>query len=278
MNETSGSAHSPDRGTSLDERYRRFSAVRARSVVDGWSYQRIGTGHPVVWLPGGAGDATIWFDQAMRMARERASVLIHFPAIASVNELVSGVLRVMDDADAVAADVVGTSLGGMIAERVAARAPARVRSLVLGNTGRVERTGADALRRSLRLLRLMPTAVLRAGAIRRIEGLLAGCDDAGLWGELYTRPYRSHDVRARLVAQQRTLVELAESAPDLTGWSGRTSIVSADDDQLITIAARERLCEAHPSARRVRFPSGGHLLVATRADDYAAALREALLG
>ena len=102
-----------------------------------------GTGPCVVFAHSLACDASMWDAQAARL-RDRFTVLrydvrghgrsaCHVPP-ATIDDLAADLLRVLDAFDVGAAHVVGLSLGGLIAQVLAATAPERVARLVLADT------------------------------------------------------------------------------------------------------------------------------------------------
>lgn len=100
------------------------------------NYAVIGAGEQaVVMLPGGAGDGSNWSDMAVGLSERFHCIVLDYPPVTSVEVLIDGVGAVLDAEGVSRAHLIGTSLGGMLAQAFPERAPDRARSLVLGNTG-----------------------------------------------------------------------------------------------------------------------------------------------
>jgi len=118
---------------------------RTAAAVDA-KVERMGEGPPVVFLHGLLGLNRHWYDAAGRLSSDFECVLIEAPllelrgrrcSIEGVQDLIEHELRTVSEP----AVLVGNSLGGHIALRIALTKPERVRGLVLaGSSGLFERT------------------------------------------------------------------------------------------------------------------------------------------
>jgi pimeloyl-ACP methyl ester carboxylesterase len=171
------------------------------------------------------------------------------------------------------AHVLGVSWGGVIATRMALRAPEKVRSLVL----------ADSSRGSGR------TAEGRAGMLRRVEELAA--------------------VGSRVFAHLRGPKLLASSAPEplvdqvietmsrvrLAGYRGAAAMMAAtdhtdalrdiavptlvlvgEDDRVTGVVESEALAAGIPGARFAVVPGGGHAVCQENPREFAGRVRQFL--
>lgn len=107
-------------------------------------YEREGAGPPLVLVSGLLSDVTNW--QPVRAALSRSYDVIAFdnrcsgrtvanPVATGRDTMVADCLAVLDHLEIPAAHVVGHSLGGIVGLHLAARHPARVRSLVVAGCG-----------------------------------------------------------------------------------------------------------------------------------------------
>jgi pimeloyl-ACP methyl ester carboxylesterase len=115
------------------------------------AFERLGgTDRPVMLVPGFGSSrqqnwkSTGWYDDLVAAGRHVVAMDCrghgqsdkpHNPALYGHDRMAEDVLSVMDAAGVTAADVVGYSMGGFIALRLAVQAPARIASLALGGVG-----------------------------------------------------------------------------------------------------------------------------------------------
>ncbi len=193
-----------------------------------------------------------------RVPRARASTtaawggLSASPGPYTVAEMADDAVSVLDAAGVEAAHVYGISLGGMIAQEVALRHPARVRALVLGATTR----GGDGARAGLRR---------RRSRFVRLRAQMTA--EHAVWASVPINYARAHPRRGRrpdrrghraapaLPGRGRVLQRAARGRH---GHDARvedirapTLVVHGAEDVLIPPANGERLAARHPRRRAV---------------------------
>lgn len=222
-----------------------------------------GTGAPVILLPGAQGTAETFYKQLLGWGGRRPLVSVTYPPLTDGAALADFVAALANALDAERFDLVGTSLGGYIAQWVAARHPARVDRLVVGNSfcDPAPAQSADKRRALDR-----DAGVIKAEALARIEG----APDSELKSvqlDLMGRCQPAATLRARMLA-----VQLAVPVPPLGVPDERILLLECDDDPLIPAPMRAALRHKHPGARHVALPTGGHYPYITQADAYGAAV------
>src|SRR6516164_7140179 len=116
-----------------------------RARIDGieLAYELRGSGSPLVMIHGAQGDQTMFNDLASRFAEhfrvltfdQRGSGLSEKPHTAyTIALLADESAALMDNVGFSAAHVIGVSMGGTVAQELALRHPAKIRSLILGCT------------------------------------------------------------------------------------------------------------------------------------------------
>ena len=188
------------------------------------------------------------------------------------------VMAVLDAADIDRAHVVGTSLGGMVAQELAVASPERVDRLVLACT---TPGGEEAFPRPERTLRLMAEAPALAPdiALRRfVENALA------------ERTVAEHPELVQWIYEKRR-----EFPPDPVGWHAQaaagashdaysrlrriqapTLVLHGTEDGVVDPRNAEILEREIPGARRVMFEGGGHLFFWEEPDRFVDVVREFL--
>ncbi|HXW07143.1 MAG TPA: alpha/beta fold hydrolase [Vicinamibacterales bacterium] len=191
----------------------------------------------------------------------------------TIEDMATDALAVMDAMGAERFHLAGHSMGGIIAQEVALRAPARVRSLALlctfarGSQGSKltpalliaairMRIGTRRMRRHAFLELVMPSAYLR------------GQDTDRLAEDL--RPLFGHDLAEQPSIAMRQLRAMAryDSSGRLAALGGiPTLVVAASGDRIAVPAYGRALTAAIPGARYVEIGDAGHGVTIQRADE-----------
>ena len=180
-------------------------------------------------------------------------------------DLAADVIDVMDDAGVDSATIFGLSMGGMIAQETAMRAPERVTGLVLAATappmpGYKPKSGSTlamslvrppGYRESLdRYFRKLWASATAEGFAERNPELM---DE--LVGQIVERP----TPRSLLMHQLRAVVGWGR-VERLERITAATVVVHGSEDNLMDIRAGRRLAELIPGSRFVELEGVGHLI------------------
>lgn len=248
-----------------------------------WQEHGAPDGAPVLLIMGLGGSARAWWRLLPHL--EPQGRLIAFDnrgtgessrvsGFLSMKDLVADTVAVMDAADLPSAHVIGVSMGGMIAQHLALDHRDRVRSLCLGCTTPVGRSGAPPWRL------LLASALRPAVGPQRTFELVAPA--------LYSAATRKHaadriaqDLRVRAAENTPGSTIIAQMAA-VSGHDTRkrlgelaglpVTVVHGDEDALVPIARGEELAGAIPGATLVPIPGAGHQLVTDAEDATAAAV------
>ncbi|HLF80671.1 MAG TPA: alpha/beta hydrolase [Anaerolineales bacterium] len=245
--------------------------------VDGASWEYICTGQgerALLFLHGMAGAHDIWWQQIEALQDRFRTVSLTYPAVDTLEGLRQGINAVLEDAGVQRFAVVGTSLGGYLAQYLVARQPGRIRQAVFANTFPPNLILARRTRGADLLIRLVPQALLMAGMRwnTRLSIYPASGRSALLKGYLDEGTHRSMD-KARFLARYRAVVEWFDP-PDLAEIP--VMIVESANDPLISPALRQLLRRTYPSARVHTFGAVGHFPYVNEPQAYSAVLEEFL--
>jgi pimeloyl-ACP methyl ester carboxylesterase len=161
------------------------------------------------------------------------------------------------------AHLVGASMGGMIAQTIAARRPERVLSLasIMSSTGSPWR-GQPALRTYSKFLRPMPSN--REGYIDQAAALFAWIGSPGFdrdepaLRELLGRMYdRGHDVGSS-ARQLAAILASGNRTGELRRITAPTVVIHGTDDKLVGPSGGRATARAIPGARLVTIEGMGH--------------------
>jgi pimeloyl-ACP methyl ester carboxylesterase len=180
--------------------------------------------------------------------------------LADMADDAAGLLRELDLAPA---HVIGASMGGMIAQTLAARHPESVRSLVsiMSNTGN-RWSGQPSPRVYAALLRRAPSE--RAAFVRHMEGVFKAIGSQGLprdeediralAGAGYDRDHDPHGPGRQLAA----IIASGDRTAELHKISVPTLVVHGTADPLVSPSGGRATARAIPGAKLMKVQGMGH--------------------
>jgi aminoacrylate hydrolase len=247
----------------------------------------VGVGDPIVWIHGSGVAACGWAPQIDAFAATHRCVSFDHRGVGrsprgaqriTIDGLVGDALAVLDAAQVERAHVVGHSLGGLVALRLARVAPARVRSLGLWCTFA---SGAVPTRLTWPIVWLGARSVMGTQAMRRrafgamifsrAEQARPDLDaELARLGGIFGRDLGDGPSVAR---EQVMAMRGEDETPYLADLSVPTQVLSADEDLIATRSAGEALAAGVTGAEFVAFSDAGHALPLTRTAEVNARYR-----
>lgn len=234
------------------------------------AYLDAGSGSPVVLIPGADGMKETFRYQVPALEGGHRVLVAdlrdrHAPD-ASFDRLADDVAELMDEAGVPSAVVVGQSLGGAIALRLATRYPERVRGLLISNSLThitldhlgLNRTGLIPLARFT--TRYLPTGVSRALARLWSRAEVWIFDDSPGWANvveyaLWTGP---RTVSSAVSNGRVDLFRRVDLRAELRHVRAPTLVVRGDRDFYMPPHWSDEILQFVPHARCVRVPDTGH--------------------
>jgi pimeloyl-ACP methyl ester carboxylesterase len=223
-----------------------------------WEYIAFGKGQEtIVFLHGMTGAYDIWWQQMEDLQDRYRVISVTYPAVDSLEKLSEGVLAIMDAEGAERANIVGTSLGGYLAQYLVANHPDRILRAVFSNTFPPNDIIAEKNKTIGAVLPFLPEwlvmDVLRDSFVKSIYPA-SGNNELTL--AFLTEIGSGRMSKAQVVGRYRCVVQ-PFTAPDLNKLKIPVLIIEADNDPLVEKALREQLKSTYPSAQ-VRTLSSGH--------------------
>lgn len=185
-------------------------------------------------------------------------------------------VTVLDELGCEAADVLGTSFGGVVATRMALRHPDRVRSLVLADStpgsGTTPERAAAMRRRGDELAEVGPEAFVATRAPRLVSPQADPATVervAATMAEAISLPGYAHAALAMADTDHRD---------DFGRITVPTLVVVGEHDQVTPPATSRAIAAALPDATLVEVPDAGHVSNVENPDAFNALVREFLTG
>jgi pimeloyl-ACP methyl ester carboxylesterase len=229
----------------------------------------------LVMLPGTLGTAQIFWKQIAALGDRIRIISVTYPPVDNIRDLADALAALLDHLGLGQAHLLGSSLGGYLAQWFAVQYPERVESLVLGNT-LCDPYVSNPSRKPVEALRQMSAEAHHAAVLSAVESWSEPEPIFRTVKEILRESGRRLIPAAALKARVLAVAGGGE-VPPLQVPPSRMTIIDCEDDPLISPAGREDVRRRYPGARLLRLPVGGHYPYITRPAVYTAAFEEGLL-
>ena len=229
---------------------------------------------PLVMLPGALGTGDVFHHLMTGLGGRQRLISVSFPPLADAGELADSLMQLMDAMALSVIDLLGTSLGGYVAQIVALRHQPRIRKLVLANTfydpglqqarwPSVDQYGQRSSDEILSAARLQlengPTPSLAHAQLKQLMLELVGADQSG-----------DHVKAMRLaVLTARPLEKVSFDAADL-------SLIDDEHDPVIAAETRLQMRHRYADSHLFKIADGGHYPAILQPQAYQQAIMGAL--
>ena len=253
------------------------------AVVDGEPihYVEAGEGPPLVLIHGFPSNTFVWSRLMPRLAGHHRTMALDLPGLGyshrdrkcsfALEAHAKTVVGLMDTLGIERASIIGLSMGGGVAQRIAATFPERTDRLVLlasidesdGSTWSWRKRWVDFVVLQT-ALRIPPLARVVAGL--SLRGVVE--DPAFVTPELVERYVRPLLRRGTVPCLRRYLWDNRKATRvDLSQILAPTLVVSGELDETVPSEVGERLAAMIPDARRVVLERANHLIALERPED-----------
>ncbi len=245
-----------------------------------WYHQR-GSGSPVLFISGLGGDHTIWNREAALLADEYSVVLFDNRGTGesslepgwmvderyTMTRLAHDVVAIIDTLDLPPVHLVGSSMGGIVAQVVARDYPSRLQSLSLHSTwceGReLARLRMESWLTLLDKIELSEFLLHLAPWIWSNETLVTRRDRIDKFREIQRA--RGATISKRVYELQGKAVEEVHST-EISGFEKPTLVTAGSDDILVPASESRKISEAIPGSHFELFPGCGHASIVEAED------------
>jgi pimeloyl-ACP methyl ester carboxylesterase len=254
----------------------RRTVNQAHGVV---AYMEAGQGPPLMMLHGLGGNASTWAQQYRELGGERRVIGWDAPGYGAsdphpdpgADSYADAVAALLDALELEQVDLLGHSMGGVIAPRIVQRHPGRVRRLVLSAT-RASFAGESAEGFARRVEEFQTLTPEEFGQ-RRAESMVSSAAPA----EVFQAVARvASEVRREGYLGGVTLLSHADNRALLPRLSLPTLVVAGEDDRVAPPEHSQEIAGLVPGARLEQLPGAAHAAYVEEAARYNALLRDFL--
>ncbi len=256
-----------------------FSSHTPESVrqINGrdWGLIRAGSEGPkLLLLPGTLGRGDIFWQQIQSLMDRTQIMALSYPQSGTLQEWADDIAKILAQEAMQGAVILGSSLGGYLAQYLAASQPALFSGLIAANTlPSVE--GIDQIMPYALDLKVTPAQDLRQIFRAGLQTWATPNHPNAALGALLLHEVNDRIPDAEFIARLEVL-KTAPALPMPALPTSQTFIIDSGDDHLILAPMRAALRTNLPAAHRFHFASGSHFPYVTRPAEYTAILEQAL--
>ena len=246
-----------------------------------WRYRVGGApgGTPVLVLTGATTVPDPLFVLIADLGQRSPVIAPAYPPATRIDELVDGVVGVLDAEQVPRVRLVGSSFGGYLAQCLVRAHPERVGQLVLAQTGIRHFAGSGAITVLRWLLSAAPEGAVKAFTWQTWQALLADLgDDERFWTALL-RDILEHQLSKRhLLAVMAAMADFTARHRPLPGQlpAGLPVLVLAAEHDRAFARQFEEIRAVYPDATIHTIVGAGHGALFTHTDAYISAIRDFL--
>ncbi|NOY57102.1 MAG: alpha/beta hydrolase [Actinobacteria bacterium] len=255
--------------------FRRDRKVRGLRVDDHvWHYVSFGAGdQTILFLHGMGGAYDIWWQQLEAFADRFRVVSVTYPDVATLAGLRRGLLAILDAEGIDRFGVVGTSLGGYLAQYLVAHDADRIDRAVFANTFPPNDIIAAENVWTAAIASYLPERLVMGVFRKRVaSGAVPAAGGSPLVRAYLYEQSRGLMSKAQFQARYRCVIDRFEPVePPMP-----VLIIESDNDPLISRELREMLRRTYPKAETHTFHKTGHFTYLNEPVAYTRVLAEFL--
>lgn len=248
-------------------------------TVDGirWEYYSGGMGNQtLLFIHGMEGTYDIWWNQILELEKDFKIITFTLPKkIASLEKASGGIRVILENENIEKTIIVGTSMGGYIAQYLVKIMPERIEKAVFANTFPPNRLISKKNKTKRKYLPLLPEIIIWGFVQKELKQRLlpAGNNNQILAGVM--RGLSFH--KKQFINRYDIVVDWFEVTSETPTMKAIPKLIlESDNDPLIPILLRAKLRDTYPEARVHTFHMQGHFPYLNAMKEYNEVLRDFL--
>ena len=252
------------------ETFREDNPLRNMHVNNvNWRYLVVGRGDKtIVFLHGMGGGYDIWWQQINHYKINHRVICMTYPPIPTLAGLSAGVIAILDNEQVDKVIIVGSSLGGYLAQFLFKHYPDRVEKVVFGNTFPPNKIIAAKARSLAKILPLLPEWIVMRNFRHTIEEAIYPAAEYSELVHAYLMEQSYGMMRKNQFVARLNCVLESFIPPDMQSLNIPALIIEADNDPLVDENLRELLKSTYPYIPVKTFRQRGHFPYLNAPDEY----------
>jgi pimeloyl-ACP methyl ester carboxylesterase len=239
----------------------RMSSNLKQVTISGydWQYLSTGTGNDsLLFLHGMGGGYDIWWQQINHFKKNYRVISITYPPVKKLAELSVCLIAILDKESIEKTAVVGSSLGGYLAQYLMKNYPERIESAVFANTFPPDNIIAERTAKLRRILPLLPEWVIMRNFRKTARDAIFSASGHSELVLAYMQE-QSHGMMSKKQFLARFFCVLDYfDPPAMDKLSIPALIIESDNDPLVDKHLRDRLKSTYPTLPVVTLHEQGH--------------------
>ena len=260
------------------QRFRRIYELQPiKTGTKTWRYLAIGQGEEtILFLHGMAGGYDIWW-QVIEAFQSRYKIIsFTYPPVDSLEGLRMGILAILEKENVTKYYLVGSSLGGYLAQYLVSKNPEMIKSAVFANTFPPNDIIAQKTRKMGKIFPFLPSwALMLYLRQRATTSIYPAANNSEIVLAYMMEQTHGRLTKRQYIARYRCILDDFD-APVSEVSKIPTLIIEADNDPLVEIRLREMLKATYPSTPAKTLQAVGHFPYLNQPEQYAQILRDFL--
>ena len=227
----------------------------------------------ILFLHGMAGSYDIWWQQIESLKDDFQIISISLPPIPSLAATGRGLVAILEQEKVKKVILVGSSMGGHIAQFMLSEYPKKVEKAIFANTfppNHIIEKEYGGLRKSISFY---PEWLIMSNFRTNVENAAAASEASPLVKAFLLEQYYGKMSKAQFMSRLDIVIEYFEPQRKAAQKNIPKLIIESDNDPLITSELREGLKMFYPEAEVFTFQGKGHFPYLNEATRYAQVLR-----
>ena len=234
-----------------------------------WSYLAIGKGREtILFLHGMAGAYDIWW-QVIETLQDRYKIIsLTYPPIGNLEGLRKGILAILEKERVSECNLVGTSLGGYLAQYLVSKNPEMVKRAVFANTFPPNDIIVQKTRKIGKVLPFLPEwAVMQYLRQRTTTSIYPAAGNSEIVLAYMMEQTHGRLTKKQYIARYRCVLDDFD-APVSEASKIPVLIIEADHDPIVDAQLREMLKATYPSSQVKTLHGVGHFPYLNQPEEY----------